>query len=213
MTARRILVVDPYPITREGIIAVISASLAQACVTGCSDIPEALTYVHGNHVDLVIIDFRVRGDNALSLLREMKGRDSWPRCLILSTSDEMQTGFSCIRAGASGYLEKSAPVVAVVAAVRDILAGRIHVSERLSQALITNRGDASEFRACDRLTKRELQIFSHIGEGLAVSDIALKLGISVKTVEAHRENMKNKLNCHSATEVVATAVRWMLTES
>jgi DNA-binding NarL/FixJ family response regulator len=204
-----ILVINPKPITREGIVAVLSASLTDSDVTGCADFPEALAFVEGYPVDLIITDFRSQGDTVLSLLKALNGRNPKPRCLILSASDEIQVGYPCIRAGASGFVEKSSPVAIVVEAARSILAGRPYVSERLSQALMANGGNGRAASAGTHLTARELHIFSLIGEGMAVSMIAVKLGLSVKTVEAHREHIKTKLGHQCASQLAAAAVRWL----
>jgi DNA-binding NarL/FixJ family response regulator len=209
VTAPHILVIEPHPIIREGIVAVLSRALSKAAVTGVGTFPNAIQHIENEAVDLVVTEFRVLGDTALSLLKALKHGDSATRCLILSASDEIQAGYPCVRAGASGFVGKSAPVPQIIEAIRIVLSGHNYLSERLSRALVDAKGTAAQSATSSRLTPRELQIFSHIGEGMTVAMIAAKLGVSVKTVETHRENIKNKLGLHNAAQVAAAAVRWL----
>lgn len=205
----QILVIDHRPIIREGVVVVLSAALEGMAIAGSGCFSEAMDRIGNQPIDLVVTDFRVKGDTALSFLKELERTNSRTRCLMLSDLDEIQVGYPCIRAGASGFVGKSSSVAVVVDAARSILAGRHYLSERLSKALMAGGLDGWASSAGTHLTTRELQIFSLIGAGLSVSAIALKLGVSVKTVEAHRENIKNKLGYQNASELAAAAVRWL----
>ena len=90
-----------------------------------------------------------------------------------------------------------------------VLAGNHYASEQLSKALMERRGPESIVSAGTHLTASELRIFTMIGGGMTVSAIAAKLGLSVKTIEAHREHIKNKLGHQNAAQVTAAAVRWL----
>ena len=205
----RIIVIDHRPILREGIVAVLTSALPGFEIMGAEDFPAALDRIAMTPIALAITDFQVQGDNALSFLKHLECANSTTRCLILSSLHEIQVGYPCIRAGASGFVDKSSPVTTLVAAIQSILAGRHYCSERLAKALMENHGTEKQPSAGTHLTPRELQIFSLIGEGMAVSTIAAKLGLSVKTVEAHREHIKNKLGHQCASQVTAAAVRWL----
>jgi DNA-binding NarL/FixJ family response regulator len=209
LPAHPILVIEPHPILREGIVAVLAHALVGAFITGVASFPDAITFIESHPVDLVLTDFRAQGDTVLSLLKQLGTDEFHTRCLILSAGDEIQIGYPCIRAGASGFVAKTSTVADVVIAVQTVLAGRHHVSEHLSHALMAGHGPDPESSPGTHLTSRELQIFSKIGQGMAVSAIAAKLGLSVRTVEAHREHIKNKLGHQSASQVTAAAVRWL----
>ncbi|MEO8615171.1 MAG: response regulator transcription factor [Luteolibacter sp.] len=203
-----ILIIDPYPIIREGMACVLSG-LDGVSVDVSSDFPEALDRLRARGAELVITDFRIRGDNVLSFLRELPVVCSRTRCLIVSALDEIQIGCPTILAGASGFITKSEPVAKVLDAVRMILAGNSYCSERLSRALMSQQSHGMHTIPGVHLTGRELQIFSLFGECLPVSAIAARLGVSVKTIEAHRENIKNKLSYQNSAQVIAAAVRWL----
>ncbi len=209
LTQSKILTIEQQPIVRQGIVAVLSPIMAGMEVLGSDSFSDALLCIENNPIRLVICNFLIHGDTALSFLQKIKPTQHKTRCLILSALDEIQVGYPCIRAGASGFIRKSSPVGQVVDAAQTILAGRHYVSERLSQALMQGCDSRLKSSAAARLTTRELQVFTLIGEGLTVSQIAAKLGVSVKTVEAHRENIKNKLGWQNASQVTAAAVRWL----
>lgn len=209
LAVHRILVIEPHPILREGIVAVLDQALVGASITGAYSFPEAITCIESHLIDLVVTDLRAQGDTVFSFLKQLETADSPTRCLILSAGDEIQVGCPCIRAGASGFVAKTSTVADVVGAIETVLAGRHHVSERLSRALMAGHGLDLNCSPGTLLSTRQLQIFSLIGEGMAVSTIAAKLGLSVRTVEAHREHIKNKLGHQSASQVTASAVRWL----
>lgn len=207
--APRVLVIDAHPIVREGIVRVLATAFEVITASGSDSFPDALSRIQQNRIDLVVSDFRVQGQLAISFLKDLHAVDHKPRSLILSDLDEIQAGCSCAKAGASGFVRKSASVADVLDAVRLVLAGSSYFSERLSRALMTQPARGMNASNGMHLTARELQVFSLIGEGLTVSGIAARLGVSVKTIEAHRENIKNKLGLQSAAHVSAAAVRWL----
>jgi len=204
----RILVVDPHPILRDGIASVILRSIPDVEVLGCPDFPNATDLIRHENIDLIITDFKIDGENATKMLGNIAADGIPTKCLILSSHDELQVGCACIRAGASGFIVKTAPVARILDAIRLVLGGNLYLSEPLSQSLINGRQAVPHDCPSKRLTARELQIFNLLGQCHSVSSIAGNLGLSVKTVEAHREHIKNKLGYHNAAEVIAAAVRW-----
>jgi len=164
--------------------------------------------VESHAFDLVVSDFRISGETVLTFLDRLRAVPGNMRCLVYSGADEMQVGYPCIRAGASGFVSKSAPVERVVEAAKTVLDGRQYVSQPLSRILMNHR-NRHQPASGPQLSHRELEIFSLLGTGMSVSEIAKRLGISVKTVETHRENIKNKLGCTSAAQVMVAAARWL----
>jgi DNA-binding NarL/FixJ family response regulator len=204
----RILVVDSHPLIREGLESLLMSALGEARVSGCGAFPEALRQMESNTFDLVISEFRVLGDTLLAFLDQLRASSSRTRCLIYSGGDETQIGYPCMLAGASGFVSKTEPLERVVEAARTVLDGRQYISESLARLLMRQNGSEMKPSAGIHLSRRELEVFSMIGTGLPVSKIAERLGISVKTVEAHRENIKNKLGFSNSAQVLAAAVLW-----
>lgn len=210
-TPIRFTIIDDHSLVREGIQALLMAGNPDSLVTLCPEIP-AVDELLATPPDMIICDYRVGRSNALDFLIALAGRPLTPPVLIISMLDELEVGPPCIRAGAKGFVSKSSPSEEILNASRMLLAGKTYLSGRLATALVNhvNRNHRAGPESLTRpLTQREFQIFSLLGEGLSVSAIAERCGISVKTVETHRENIKNKLNLHSATEVVITAAQWL----
>jgi DNA-binding NarL/FixJ family response regulator len=131
--------------------------------------------------------------------------------LVLSMHDESLFAQRALRAGARGYITKQEAIDGLIHAVREVLAGKIYLSEKASQRIFEGvRGATPE--SSDRLgglTDRELQVFEMVGRGVATAAIADSLGISVKTVETYRSNIKTKLHLQDATELIRYATSWV----
>jgi DNA-binding NarL/FixJ family response regulator len=194
---------------REGVVSLLSGAMKCVITAESGGYAGVAGRIHQERIDLVIADFRINGETALPFLETLGSSAVGTRCLIFSAFDELQIGYPCMRAGASGFVSKFAPLDRLVAAAKMVLGGRHYVSENLSKALMGRNESALKGSVGSMLSTRELEVFSLIGGGLVVSQIATRLGISVKTVEAHRENIKNKLGCGNASQVVAAAVRWL----
>ena len=202
----RILIIESHPVVTVGLAATLGPVLVNAEITARGNFADAIDHLAAHPVDLIISDFRIAAITVLSLLEKLGNGNGPARCLIFSALDEIQIGVPCIRAGASGFLSKSAPLAALPDAAHTILAGRHFLSERLAKALLN--GSAAASSPASQLSARELQVFSLIGAGHAVSQIADRLALSVKTVESHREHIKNKLALQNSAQVTAAAIRW-----
>ena len=158
--------------------------------------------------DLALIDLAIRDGDGLELIKAV--RTKFPRLLtlVLSMYDEEVYAERALRAGARGYIMKAEAAKSVVNAIRAVLRGDVYVSEQMAAKLAT-RKDGETGRAAggvDRLTDRELQVLRCIGRGMSVREIADELFISGKTVEAHREHIKQKLNLVSSGELLRYAI-------
>ncbi len=126
--------------------------------------------------------------------------------------DELIYAERVLRAGARGYIMKQEGGEKFLQAIRQVLAGKVYVSEKMSARILENfSGGAvtNPARRCSRLTDREFEVFQLIGQGVGTREIAGRLRLSVKTVEVHRANIKEKLGLATATELVRFAIRWL----
>jgi DNA-binding NarL/FixJ family response regulator len=210
----RILVLDSHPVIREGLIWHLSSTLGATVNAAPGGFEDGLRRIEASPHELVISDFQVNGGTALSFLERLGKLRGAPRCLIFSAHDEMQVGYPCIRAGASGFVAKDAPLETLKEAVTVVLKGRHFLSANLSKALMNGAGKGEPGMngarcAVSQLSDRELEVFTLIGGGMKVAQIAERLGVSKKTVEAHRDHIKNKLGCDNSSQVLAAAVRWL----
>jgi DNA-binding NarL/FixJ family response regulator len=215
---RRILLVDDHPITRQGLAALIRPEPDLEICGEAESAADALSAVDRCKPHLAIIDLSLPGRGGLDLIKDLVAMHPGLPTLVLSMHDEALYAERALRAGARGYLMKAAggPEV-VVEAIRHVLQGHIWVSPAVSARILENvatrpRPTAQAVPAdspVSRLTDRELEVFELIGQGTGTRAIAARLRVSVKTIEAHRANLKSKLGVKDAPGLVREAVRWV----
>ncbi len=118
-----------------------------------------------------------------------------------------------LRAGAVGYVSKEEASRTIIQAVRTIMSGKLYLSQRFTEQMMQRAfgsGKDLERSPIDRLTDREMEVFELIGQGLTIRQIAAKLQLSPKTIETHREHIKEKLDLKNTTELTKHAVHWTL---
>jgi DNA-binding NarL/FixJ family response regulator len=207
----RVLVVDDHPIARRGLIDLLEGELGLEIAGEASDGASALALLESKHPDLVLIDISLQGANGIDLIKEIRSRDEGVRMLVASMHDEAIYADRALRAGAMGYINKEAPVAQFLEAVNQVLDGNLYLSQGSSEAALRRTAGVTgqpRRSPLERLSDRELEVFSLIGDGLTTREIAIRLGLSPKTVETHRENIKDKLDLKNATQLVSSAVRW-----
>ena len=208
--ATRILIVDDHPIVRLGIRQMLAAESDLEVCGEAESAEVARQLIRTAHPDLAIIDLSLAAGTGLDLIRFL--RESLPTLpvLVLSMHDEALFAERVLRAGARGYIMKREAITGLVGAIRQVLAGRIYVSEEATQAVLERLGH--ELTAPDNplasLTDRELEVFDLIGRGQSTGAIAEQLGVSIKTVETYRSNIKTKLNLKDATDLIRFAATW-----
>lgn len=212
---KKLLIVDDHPLIRERVAELINSEPDMIVCGEAGDANEALAAAKSLAPDLAIIDITLKDTYGIELVRQLK--DLYPRLpmLVLSMHEESMYGERALRAGAKGYLTKQEASKKIIDAIRRILRGEIYVSEALGAALLQKVAGvktAALSSPIDVLTDRELEVFQLLGEGPSVRDIAERLFVSVKTVEAHREHIKQKLKIKSSSELLRYAIKYMLQE-
>jgi DNA-binding NarL/FixJ family response regulator len=206
----RILIVDDHPIVRLGIRQMLAAE-RDLDVCGEADSAEAARQlISSARPDLAIVDLSLAQGTGLDLIRSL--RESLPTLpvLVLSMHDEALFAERALRAGARGYIMKREAVTGLVGAIRQVLSGRIYVSEGMAQVVLERLGHEAvpSENPLASLTDRELEVFDLIGRGQSTVAIAERLGVSVKTIETYRSNIKTKLNLKDATDLIRFAATW-----
>jgi len=211
---KRILIVDDHPMMRQGLAQLINQEPDLCVAWEAGNAAQAMTVVSANTPDIIIADISLPDKNGLELIKDVRVLCATP-ILVISMHDEKLYAERVLRAGGRGYIMKQEGGKMLMEAVRQVLNGQIYVSGRMSakilEGLSISRSDASD-SPIKQLSDREFEVFRLIGEGKGTRDIARKLHLSVKTVEAHRANIKQKLNLQSSTELVRYAVRWVEAE-
>ena len=192
---RAIIVVDDHPLFRKGVIQMLNQEADLEVRAEAESSPEALAMLRKTAFDLAIVDIGLHGStNGIELTKSIKAEHPHLPVLVLSMHDETLYADRALRAGASGYLMKREALDSVIVAVRTVLEGDIYVSPAMQKRMLAEHvGAGGRARApIERLTDRELEVLQMIGEGNDVREIAQKLHLSAKTVEAHRAHVKRR---------------------
>jgi len=209
---RRVMIVDDHPIIREGLAQFLAREPDIEICGGTDNAADALRQIEDLRPHLVVVDITLKDSHGLGLIADVHSRYKGVRTLVWSMFDEKAFAERALRAGAMGYVNKREPIEKVVEAVRMVLRGEISLSPQMTVALIRRigAGEPLEEDPVRTLTNRQMQVFTMIGNGMTTKQIARKLNLSPKTVEAHRENIKEKLNLANAAELSCRAIRWVM---
>jgi DNA-binding NarL/FixJ family response regulator len=209
--AARLLVVDDHPIVRNGLVEMINREADLTVIGEAAGPDEALEFLSHNKPDLVLADVSLEGSSGIELVKNIKARFGPVPVLVLSMHDETLYAERALRAGAKGYIMKEESMPRLLAAIRKVLTGQIYVSEamatRILGGMVGGQISHPETSPTQRLSDRELEIFNFIAQGTGVREIAQKLHLSVKTIETHREHIKEKLGIKSSRELLRFAVQ------
>jgi len=199
----RIAIADDHAIVRRGLKQIISETNDMVVAGEAGSAEELLTLLRSARFDIVVLDLTLGLRSGIDLLKQLRGEFPSLPVLILSMHAEGLFAIRALRAGASGYIQKEEAPEELVAAIRQIAAGRTYVSntmaERLAHELSHSDGPTLPH---ERLSDRELEVFRLLGHGKSVSDIAEALNLSVKTVSTHRSRILEKTGFRNNAEVI-----------
>lgn len=206
-----IAIADDYPVMREGLARLIADEFGFAVSGSAATARELRTLVTRQPPHVLVMDLMLQEADGLALIKDVAGLAPALRIVVFSDQPEDIYAERSLRAGAHGYVMKRDPVATLFRAIRDVAAGGIAVSPRVSSAVLGRlMGRTSKpVGVVGTLTDRELQVFRLVGRALSTRVVAEKLGVSVKTVEAHRENIKGKLGLDTHAALVARAAQWL----
>ena len=211
-TRKNILIVDDHPMMRDGLAALITAQPDLAVCAQAADAREALQAIESLRPDLVLMDISLPGKSGLEAIKDIQSLAPGLATLVLSMHDEALYAERVLRAGARGYVMKQEGGKRIMDAIREVLAGKVAVSEKMSARIMdafTGRRAAEAGSTVENLSDREFEVFQLIGRGRSTKEIAGQLHLSIKTVEVHRVNIKAKLQLTTSPELVHYAVRWV----
>ncbi len=209
----RVLLVDDHPVARLG-LSVLLAEADGLEVCGDTGNPsEVPDLVAGTRPDVVIMDLSTQQGSELDLIHRIHRVRPSARILIFSMDPDPLFAERALRAGASGYVDKRESTPLILQAVREVIAGSVFVSPQATQSIVrrvAHNGSDTNPEPTALLTNRELEVFELLGRGLTSQEVAERLRLSVKTIDAHRQKLKSKLGLRSGNDLVYQAVRWVL---
>ena len=207
----RVLLADDHTLFREGVRALFGTEADLEVVGEASDGKEAVQMAAELRPDVVVMDLMMPVMNGIEATRLIRAAQPETRILVLSMYDDEEYVQQLLAAGASGCMLKRATGDELVKAVREVVSGGMPldpaVAARLVKDYVRLVQGQEEAAAAGALTPRELEVLKLVAEGHTTQDIADRLGLSRKTVDAHRTNLMRKLGLHDVTEVVKYALR------
>ena len=213
----RILVLDEQPLLRCGISTYLNSQPDMVVCGEADSIADVGSKVADCQPHVVVTELRLGVGDSLKLVKQLKAENRALRILVYSTFDEAIFAERVMRAGANGYVMKRAPKEKLATAIRDIVEGGIYVSREVAlsrfkkslQRQSKKNHSSRLINTLESLSDREMHIFQLLGSGLGTRDIAQLLGLSAKTIESHRENIKHKLHLGSGAQLRELAAKWV----
>ena len=207
----RVLIVDDHAVLRDGLTQLINGEPDLAVCGEAASAEEAVELAAKLKPDLAIVDLTLEGAGGMELIKNLKAMQPRLSVLVLSMHDEAFYAERALRAGASGYVMKRAARDQIMQAIRSVLAGEMYVSERMQKTVVHQyfHGTTGEAKSpISRLSDRELEVLTLLGQGLSSKQIGERLHLSPKTVDSHRTHMKEKLGLAGAPELIRFAYEW-----
>lgn len=201
----RVLLADDHQLVREGLKQLLGATADIRVAGEAANGDEALALVKSAEFEIAILDMSMPGLSGIDLVKRIKHEKPALRVLVLSMHGEKQYAARALKSGASGYLTKDSASEQLVAAIRKIAGGGVHISDAAAEQLLASTlpGGASPHAL---LSDREYEIFRLIVSGMSLTEIGDKLHLSVKTVSTHKTHIQQKLGLNSTAELVRYAM-------
>jgi DNA-binding NarL/FixJ family response regulator len=208
-----ILIVDDHPVLLAGLENVIELEEELRVCGKAGSVKDALALVEVTAPDLVLTDLTLPGRSGIELIKDLKSSRPGLPVLVMSMHDEMIYAERVLKAGGRGYIMKETPSGQLLEAIRKVLDGDVFVSKAVTKHFLHSISGGKARTTASfplaRLSDREMEVFELIGRGKGNHDIAARLVISPRTVDAHRVNIRKKLGLADGTELTRYAVRWI----
>lgn len=209
----RIVIIDDHPFVREGLKQLLGGQNEFVLAAEASNAAAAQAAIEQHQPDVAVVDLALGNDDGIELVRWVRENHPNVRVLVLSMQDEALYAERLLRLGVSGYVMKNVAGTDFLSALRKVARGQRHVSSAMGERLLTQvargRAPALDEDPVSALTDRELEVFRLIGAGISTREISERLDLSMKTVDAHRRHMREKLNLRTTSELIRYATQWV----
>lgn len=207
---RRVLIVDDHALVRKGMSKVIEGTPDLELCGEAEGVQAGIQLIDELKPDIVVLDLSLPDGDGIELIKRVRKRNAKAKMLVSSVHSEMIYAERAVRAGAHGYVSKDASADELLKAIRDVLSGEVSLSREVSNRMLVGMSDHDDEDedVVGRLSDRELQVFTMLGEGMTTKYVAEKLCLSPKTVETHQARIREKLNLNNAQELREYAIKW-----
>jgi DNA-binding NarL/FixJ family response regulator len=203
----RVVIVDDHAIVRAGIRALFSCEPDVEVVGEAGDGPGALSQVERTSPDVLLADLSIPALSGVEIIARARALNPRMRVLVLSMHTAAEYVRPALRAGANGYVVKGSGLEDLVKALRLVAAGERFLDPRVEAVARVDEPASATRDDLERLTSREREVLQLVAEGQTNRQIAERLGLSPKTVDAHRTNLMRKLDLHDAQALTRFALR------
>jgi len=201
-----IITADDHELIRFGLRKAIEKTNDIQVVTEARDGHQLLSQLKKVNCDVILLDISMPGMDIFDLIREIHLITAKKPILILTMHPESQYAIRLMAAGVSGYLKKSCSYSSIIDAIRQVHSGKKYITSEVAEKLTEHVYSNSQSPAHEKLTTREYQVMQRIAAGKTVSEIAVELNISVKTVSTHRSNILKKMDLQNNAQIMHYAV-------
>jgi len=205
----KVLLCDDHTLFREGIKAILKDEASIEIVGEAADGRQAVAKALQLHPDVVLMDIAMPDLSGFDATRRILQNNAKAKVIILTMYEEEEVINRCLAAGASGYVLKDAPRAHLIHAIDVVNKGGQYMSSRALKKVVKQyvKGAKSMATGYERLSDREREVLKLLADGLALKEIAVKLVLSVKTVDAHKTNLMRKLDLHDRSELIKYAIQ------
>jgi DNA-binding NarL/FixJ family response regulator len=203
----RVVIVDDHALIRRGLRDSLVDAGDIRVVGEAGDYGELRQLLRDTQFDVLLLDINLPGRSGLDVLHSLAEESVKPRVLVLTMYPEDQYAIRALKAGAMGYLNKSADPAQIIAAVRTLHSGRKFITSAIAEALAERLSVDENEKAHERLSDREFQTLVRLASGQRLSDIAVELNLSPKTVSVYRARVLEKLGMQSNADLTAYCLR------
>jgi len=208
----RIVIADDHAIVREGLKRIVTAAQDMVVVGEAADGAQVMQQVRESDFEVLVLDLSMPGRSGMELIKQVRSERPRLRILVLSMHEELQYAVRAIKSGASGYLSKESAPLQLMQVLRKIASGGAFISSDVAEQLALGSMLGSISAAHEKLTDREFEIFRLIAMGMSVTDIAVRLNLSAKTISTHKANLMQKMNLQNQSELIRYAIKHGVTE-
>lgn len=205
-----IMVLDDYPIFCEGVRALVERMANYRFCGSAGTLESAWDMIRGENVRLAVLGLGLLGEHTSSFIQRLRRDCPQLLILVLVEKNGLSAGEAALKAGAHGLIMKDQGPRELIEAIGAVLRGEMYMTNSLSSLMLKKAyfGEQKDGVSA-RLSNREMEIFGLLGMGYGTREIAMKLNLSRRTVNVHRENIKRKLGLKAASGLVYAAIRWV----
>ena len=201
----KVLITDDHAIVRKGLIQLLREGYPEVVVMEAMNSNETLDYLHKNSFDVILLDISMPGRNGMDTLKQLRAEGVRTPVLMLSMHPESQYAIRCLKAGASGFINKESATEELLIAVEKVLSGKKYITASLAEKLADSMMTPEAKPLHETLSDREMEVLQQIAAGKTVSEIADSISLSVNTISTYRSRILEKLQLNNNAEITRYA--------